>query len=48
MSKGVELESKFIDAIERTLDTDEAIEEAKTYFTNCLINDLIDEALEDW
>jgi len=47
MNKGVKLESKFINAIECTLNTDEDVKAAKKYFENCLINDLIDKALKD-
>jgi len=44
---GVELEEKFNDAIQDLCRTDEAKEEAKRYFENCLINDMIDETLEE-
>ncbi len=45
---GVELEERFIDAIQDLCRTDEAKEEAKVYFDQCIINDMIDEALEEF
>jgi len=48
MSVGVEVEEAIIDAIQRYCTTDEKKEEAKTYFENCLINDMIDDALEEF
>lgn len=45
---GVEIEEKIYDAIQRHCVTEEDKEEAKTYFNNILINDLIDEALAEF
>ena len=45
--RGVELEQTFIDAVQQYCRTEEDKVEAKRYFENCLINDLIDEALEE-
>lgn len=45
---GVELEEKFNDAIQQICQTDRAKKEAKEYFKNYLVNDMIDEALESY
>lgn len=44
---GVELEEKFNDAIQRYCVTEEDKTAAKTYFTNTLVTDMIDDALEE-
>ena len=44
---GVELEEKFNDAIQQHCRTDEDIVEAKRYFQNYLVNDMIDSALKE-
>ena len=40
-----DLEDEIIDAIQRCCQTEEDGVKAKEYFENCLINDIIDEAL---
>lgn len=44
---GVELEEAINSAIERTLVTKKDIEEAKTYFENMLVNEMIDAVTEE-
>ncbi len=44
---GVEIEEKIYDAIQRYCVTEEDKVAAKTYFTNILVSDMIDEALEE-
>jgi len=44
MSKGAELEQAILDAIERTLKNEKDVEEAKRYFANILVNDMINES----
>lgn len=44
---GVEIEEKIHDAIQRYCVTEEDKATAKTYFTNILVTDMIDEALEE-
>ena len=44
---GVEIEEKIYDAIQQYCQTDEDIVEAKQYFNNMLVNEMIDGALEE-
>lgn len=43
----VDLENEFQNAVQRCCKTEEDKIEAKKYFEDCLINDLIDDALEE-
>lgn len=45
--KPVELEQAIHNAIERTLVTKEDIKEAKIYFSNVFVNDVIDEVTQE-
>lgn len=45
--KGVELENAIHNAIERTIITKKDADEAKVYFENMLVNDMIDEVTEE-
>lgn len=47
MSKSVELERAFDDAIERIVITKEDTKEVKKYFVNILVNDMIDEITKE-